>query len=160
MPAATLECRRLVPGMEPMLSQFLGALAAAGDQRFFHPHPFTAEEVQRLTHYDGDDLYYALCVGGRILAYGMLRGWDEGFEDPSLGIAVRPDARGVGLGRTLMLFLHAAARLRGARHVRLKVYTHNEAAVSLYRSLGYKFMPQGDGQSLCLLDLSEERRPA
>jgi len=44
----------------------------------------------------------------------MLRGWDEGYETPSLGIAVHPDARGLGLARTFMGFLHAAASFQGA----------------------------------------------
>jgi acetyltransferase-like isoleucine patch superfamily enzyme len=35
----------------------------------------------------------------------MLRGWDEGCEVPSLGIAVRTSAQGRGLGRLMMAHL-------------------------------------------------------
>jgi len=38
-----------------------------------------------------------------------------------------------------MIFLHAAARLRNASRVRLKVYPQNERARRLYESMGYSF---------------------
>ena len=69
----------------------------------------------------------------------MLRGWDQGFAVSSLGIATHAAARGIGLGRALMLYLHAEARRRGARRIRLKVYPDNRVAVELYRTLGYVF---------------------
>ena len=80
-----------------------------------------------------------LVEGGQVLSYGMLRGWDEGYEIPSLGILVRADVRGAGLGDLTMRLLHLAARRRGARRIRLTVYERNHRAISLYVSLGYKF---------------------
>ncbi len=72
-------------------------LAARGDGRWFHPHPLTAVEAARPCAYDGRDLYYAAVTGDAVVAYGLLRGWDEGYAVPSLGIAVHPAARGLGL---------------------------------------------------------------
>jgi [ribosomal protein S18]-alanine N-acetyltransferase len=69
----------------------------------------------------------------------MLRGWDEGYDVPSLGIAVHPESRGQGLGELLMHFLHCAARRKGAREIMLKVYKENTAAYQLYLRLGYRF---------------------
>jgi len=92
--------------------------------------------------------------GNVVLAYGILRGWDEGYAIPSLGIAVHPDARGTALGELLMHFLHGAARQRGARRVRLKVYSDNLAARSLYAKLGYNFdSVVEDGQLIGTLEL-------
>jgi len=132
--------------MEP-LTEFFMALKAAGDEKHFHPHPLTATEAKNLCHYRGKDLYYLLVDGRRVLAYGMLRGWDEGYEVPSLGIAVHPSERGSGAGLAMMEFLHLAARRRGARNVRLKVYKDNTPAVRLYESLGYAFHA-GEGDQL------------
>lgn len=89
------------------------------------------------------DEYLVVQAGrqGPIIAYGMLRGWGEGFTVPSLGIAVDQQWRGLGLGRRLVEQLHAIAFRRGAPAVRLKVYQSNAAAVALYRSLGYTFHP-------------------
>jgi ribosomal protein S18 acetylase RimI-like enzyme len=69
-----------------------------------------------------------------------------------LGIAVHPDARGLGLARMFMQFLHAAARQYGAARVRLKVYPANSAARRLYESLGYRFESTPDDQLLGIFD--------
>lgn len=88
---------------------------------------------------------------GPVVAYGMLRGWEEGFEVPSLGIAVDRQWRGLGLGRRLMSHLHAVAAERGASTVRLKVDRTNTAAIALYRSFGYEFQPHSPEEWLGLL---------
>lgn len=150
---SSLEFCRLRPPLQMCLTAFFEALNARGDDRWFHPHPFTAVEAARLCAYQGRDLYYAAVARDAVLAYGMLRGWDEGYETPSLGIAVHPDARGLGLARTFMGFLHTAASLQGARRVRLKVYPENAAARRLYESLGYRLELAADGQLLGVLDL-------
>ena len=122
---------------------FLRALIAAGDTAHFHPHAFTPEFVATLVRYTGDDLYYLLTEGDQVLGYGMLRGWDEGFSVPSLGIAVHPAARGSGLGRLMMTFLHAAAKRRNCSAVRLRVAIENKPAAALYESLGYRYKGGG-----------------
>ena len=134
-----LEFRLLEPSLEESLARFFVDLGATEDTRHFHPHDLTAEEARRRVRYGGKDLYYVAVVAGRVDAYGLLRGWDEGYAIPSLGIALHSGARGTGLARAFMLFLHAAARGRGAEKVRLKVYPDNTRAVALYRGLGYSF---------------------
>jgi len=106
-----------------------------------------------LAQYSGKDLYYVAVSGTAVAAYGMLRGWDEGYQVPSLGIAIHPDARGTGLASTFMQFLHAAARLRGATRVRLKVNSENTAARRLYQSLGYRFEDSDGGEIVGFVDL-------
>jgi ribosomal-protein-alanine N-acetyltransferase len=141
-----LECRICSPEWRDPLAKFFSLLRQAGDDRHFHPHPLDDEEAENRASYAGKDLYYILVEGRSVLGYGMLRGWDEGYEIPSLGIAVHPSARGMGIGRALMGFLHASARLRGARQVRLKVHRDNISAMTLYKDLGYVFQPEEAGQ--------------
>jgi ribosomal protein S18 acetylase RimI-like enzyme len=69
----------------------------------------------------------------------MLRGWDEGYQIPSLGLAIHPSVRGQGLGKMLMGFLHLQAFRRGAEKVRLRVNSTNDKALKLYKGLGYVF---------------------
>ena len=141
-----LEFRRIEPSLERGLAELFRALVDAGDAEKFHPHPFTPEAAAERVRYGGKDVYCAAVAGERVLGYCMLRGWDEGYEIPSLGIAIHPAARKLGLGRALMLYMHSEARRRGAPKIRLKVYPENEAAVALYRDLGYVFqdgMEQG-----------------
>jgi len=139
-----LEFRRLRPEMTAALADFFRAFAAGPEHAFFHPHPMTDDEARRICAYAGRDLYYAACAGGRVVAYGMLRGWDEGFAVPSLGIAIAPASRGQGMARPFMAFLHAAAKQRGAAEIRLTVYGDNARAVELYRRLGYVFEPKNE----------------
>ncbi len=144
-----LELRRPTPDLADALAAFFERLAAASDGAHFHPHPLTRAEAERRCAYAGRDVYGVAVAEGTVLGYGMLRGWDEGFDVPSLGIAIDAAARGTGLGRLVMLWLHAEARRRGAPRIRLKVYPDNTAAVRLYESLGYVF--EGalvDGQRL------------
>ncbi len=148
-----LELRRLYPELELPLADFFRALEEGGVARHFHPHPFDGATAKRLCRYQGNDLYCAATDGQRVYGYGMLRGWDEGYEVPSLGIAIRPGEQGKGLGGLMMAFLHAAARHQGARRIRLKVYPDNTVAVGLYRSLGYTFSGQSEGQLVGVLDL-------
>lgn len=148
-----LEIRRLGPQDAEIFIQFLLQVEMDGNAAFFHPHPFSEHEALQICNYAGRDLYYALWVGKHLAGYGMLRGWDNGFETPSLGIVINTKYQGQGFGKLLMDFLHAAARVRGANRVRLKVYAQNIRAVSLYRKLGYHFNSVDDGQIVGYFDL-------
>jgi len=140
-----LEYRRLTAEWRAGIAEFCHALEIAGDTAFFHPHPFTDSELDRVVRYAGMDLYYIAVEGTKVLGYGLLRGWDDGYVIPSLGIAIHPAARSCGLGLSLMHFLHAAASRRQAGTVRLKVNSGNTKAIELYKRLGYSFdLMEGD----------------
>lgn len=155
MSAARADCVPLTPEWEASLLAMLRALEASGDSERFQPHPFDAATVARLACHAGKDVYCVLLRGGRVEGYGMLRGWDEGYEIPSLGIAIHPAARNLGLGRELMRHLHATAATLGAVRVRLRVLETNAAAVALYRSLGYEFGPHEGNYMVGFLALPE-----
>jgi ribosomal-protein-alanine N-acetyltransferase len=160
----SLLCRRLITADARGLSLLFEALCEHNDHRLFHPHPLTAETAAALAQQHAnphtvlanrDEYHVVLDSATRnqdgketIVAYGMLRGWSEGFDVPSLGIAVHPQQRGRGIARQFMQHLHRVAIGRGAERVRLKVYRHNQAAVSLYESLGYAFTPHGNAEWL------------
>lgn len=118
------------------------------DPSHFHPHPLTSEEALPIASYDGQDIYI-----WTEHAYGFLRGWDEGYDVPSLGVAVATDQQGKGHGRQMMLALHDAARKRGATRIRLRVHPDNARARRLYESLGYRDVGMEMGEVLMLLDL-------
>jgi [ribosomal protein S18]-alanine N-acetyltransferase len=135
----------------------LSDLFAQIDSTYFRPHPLTPDQAVRISSLAGQDVYAILEdgaeSGGSFVAYGMLRGWDEGFEVPSLGVAVRSGHERRGLGRAMMVHLHAEATQRGAEQVRLRVHPDNLAAQRLYRSLGYKERGMERDELLMILDL-------
>jgi len=137
---------RLTPEHESGFATFLKALRDNGDEAFFSPHPFTDAYATKLSRYEGKDYYCLAMDGGKVLGYGMLRGWDEGYERPSLGIAIHPDERRKGLAEDLMRHLHEEARRRKSKEVRLRVKKDNPRAIGLYEKLGYRLSPDRDPQ--------------
>lgn len=137
-----IEIRILSRELSPALTVFFEHLAADPASARFHPHPFTPQEAAKRCEYEGRDIYCVLLKDGAVAAYGMLRGWDEGYAIPSLGIAVDRTYRGCGFGELMMHYLHAAARDRGAEKILLKVHPDNTRAAALYRKLGYQFQSE------------------
>jgi ribosomal protein S18 acetylase RimI-like enzyme len=68
-------------------------------------------------------------VVGRLLSDG--RGWIE-------QLAVAHSARGLGLGRALLLHSLPELRSRGATSLALGVQAENENAIGLYRDIGFE----------------------
>lgn len=155
-----LELRQLIRDDAEALGIFFAALSENGDTRFFEPHPLTRIEAENRCKYSGKDLYVVAATTDGIMGYGLLRGWDEGFAVPSLGIAIHPRARGLRLGLAMMEYLHALASFRGASSVRLRVHEENHQAIRLYEKLGYVFDPAQSGYLLGRLDLAQTRPPA
>jgi len=135
------------------LTQFFGDIIANKDEEYFHPHPLSYEMAKKIAKYEGDDLYFLQIKDNEITGYGMLRGWDDGFTIPSLGIVIHPSFRNKGLGRDFMDFLHNQAKVKGAAKVRLKVYPSNAGARHLYENLGYFFSKEEKGQLIGYYEL-------
>ena len=143
-------------------TRFLKSLDTNGDTEFFHPHAFDAAAARSVTarSESGKDEYWLAMRGDDVVAYGMLRGWDEGFDVPSLGLAVAPAHRGQGFAREMMQHLHDRARQRGATRIRLKVDRRNLSARCLYESLGYHLDDHSSTESIGHLELTGARTVA
>lgn len=77
-------------------------------------------------------------------------------------LAVHPDARGRGLGRTLLGQALETLAASGAALVKLEVRTTNDAAIGLYRSEGFeplrripRYYADGEDAFVMVLDLAE-----
>jgi len=145
----TLQIIKLNPEVTEKISNFFETI----EPEKFHPHGFSHEDAYRLCNYTGKDLYYVITNDEDIVGYGLVRGWDEGFEVPSLGIYVSEKYRGKGIARMFMSFLHLSAKLKGAKQMMLKVYKDNFKAIRLYVSLGYVFKEHDDDQFIGVVDL-------
>ncbi|MHB1080817.1 MAG: GNAT family N-acetyltransferase [Prosthecobacter sp.] len=138
-----IEVTQLQSAAKKPLLRFLKRLEEFGEAKSFRPHEFTEEAVAVVCDSPGNDYYCALWRNSQIFAYGMLRGWNDGFEVPALGVAVDPEWHGKGLGRMMIHFLHAVARMRGCCMVILHVDSSNVRARQLYESIGYTFSEHG-----------------
>lgn len=149
----TAQLEDLAPRHELGLAQLFLAISANGDGKFFYPHPLTDKEARRLCRYVGSDQYFVATVYGRILGYGMLRGWDEGYVIPSLGLATHPEARSQGLGEFLTRELVRQARNRRAAQVRVTVDAKRYRFINFFMRHGFVFTPHKPGRLLGMLNL-------
>jgi len=119
------------------LGQFLEENDRPEVTRYFNPFPLDRATAQRICLNGQLDRYIVALLKGRIVGLSMLRGWNEGFDVPSLGILIDRSNTQHGIGRRLMEFTLTEARKKGCQSVRLSVHASNKRAVSLYSSLGF-----------------------
>lgn len=146
-------CRALVAGDARLLQEFLTELPEE-DKAFFHPHPLDPATIFALCGDPQQDYYCGLFEGPKLVGYGMLRGWNEGFAVPSLGVAVGQTHRHLGCAQQLVNHLHDVARERGAKSLRLTVYRTNPRAVNFFKNFGYVLSPWEKDRLLGSLSLS------
>ncbi len=127
----------IAPGDGQALARFFARNRAAPGSELFDPFELTATRAGQIASGRSLDRFYAAHADGEIVALSMLRGFAEGFEVPSLGLLVDREHRRRGFGRRMTEAAIAAARELGCPAIRLSVYASNEAAMALYRSLGF-----------------------
>jgi len=76
-------------------------------------------------------------VNDQIVGEGLLSPCN-GDGSITLGIMIRKEYRGMGIGRRLMLALEGEAHRLGKRRIDLTVWSVNAAALHLYTDLGYR----------------------
>ena len=144
--------RNVASGDADSLGAFFAAVVEdAATVAFFHPHPLTAEYATALCARDPalKDVYISAFEGATLVAYGMLRGWDEGFEVPAFGVCVHPERRGEGLAKRVLDYAIAEATAAGSPAIMLKVYASNRSARVLYERTGFVFEDgPADGKQL------------
>ncbi|MFB3828911.1 MAG: ribosomal protein S18-alanine N-acetyltransferase [Bryobacteraceae bacterium] len=94
------------------------------------------ERLFRDLHRDCGDLFFTARVGRRVAAYAVSSVREDTGEIISL--AVDPQARGMGLGRALLAHTLGKLAQYGAARAELAVRPGNEAALALYKSVGFR----------------------
>ena len=99
----------------------------------FNPFPLTRPTAASLLSDGKKDLFFGLIQEGRIVAFSMLRGLDDGYDVPSFGLLVDRDFQRKGLGRHLLRHTCCYADRRGIPKIRLSVFADNPKAEKLYQ---------------------------
>ena len=124
----------MTPRVLPLSPAHLPGVATL--ERLCFPHePWSEQALLVLCREHGTGIV-ALSEDGTPLAYvGMTYAADEGSIT---NVATHPDARRQGLGRAVVSALLAHAPALGLTDIYLEVRVSNEAAIALYRSLGFE----------------------
>jgi RimJ/RimL family protein N-acetyltransferase len=133
----TLAIRSLGPDDAMELSVMLTAQRPEYLQ-YFTPFALDVATLTRVLSTKVRDVYLGLYWEGRLAAFCMLRGWDEGYEVPALGVVVAEEYRGKGVGTLTLELARVISRLRGSSELMLKVHPRNEAARALYIRAGFR----------------------
>jgi len=123
------------------------------DYEFFHPHKFSYFSLLNEVLQHDKDYYVFLMDNDNVVGYGLLRGWQEGYEIPSLGIMIDVDFRGKGFSSQMMQHLHEIAKTKGSDKIRLTVYKENKTAICLYNKLGYEFSDKNENELVGIKNL-------
>jgi ribosomal protein S18 acetylase RimI-like enzyme len=104
---------------------------------FFHPHPFDRETAEKLCNErDKNTVRFVVIIDEKIAGYGFL--WNLNNDFPSLGICIRDDFQGKGIGKGLVEYLINFAKKKDKKGLVLTVYKDNENAISLYQKYGFE----------------------
>jgi ribosomal-protein-alanine N-acetyltransferase len=105
---------------------------------YFTPHPIDGLHISNIIDNKKKDYYIIVFNENKIIGYLLLRGYDEGYEIPSLGIILDKNYRGSGLSKLCMYYLEYITFLNCSDKIRLTVKKENKIAINLYQKLGYK----------------------
>ncbi len=80
---------------------------------------------------------------GSIAGFAIMRFGDD--QAHLFLLAVQPEYRRSGLGRSMMQWLEKSCRTAGIQVIRLEVRVSNRAAIRFYRNLGYRIIARVAG---------------
>jgi len=113
------------------------AIAALSRAQIEHGLPWTWREPRvRRAIVDPDINAVVLGPPGGVSAFGLMGHTDD--DAHLLLFAVHPAQRRQGVGTALLQWLEAAARVAGARRIRVEARMDNKAARSFYNEHGYQ----------------------
>ncbi len=109
--------------------------------KYFHPFPFTREQAEKIIReLDYNKFFPIIAIDkqtNRMVGMVYLSPFYENCV-ASLGIGVRQDYRGLGLGSHMMKFIIELAKKRKVKEIRLSVYADNCRAIALYCKYGFE----------------------
>lgn len=87
---------------------------------------------------DKDTMVLIASWHGVIAGFAIMRFGDK--QAHLFLLAVQPEYRRTGIGRSMMEWLEKSCRTAGIQAVRLEVRSSNRSAIQFYRNLGYRFL--------------------
>lgn len=121
------------------LSAFLQAQSAS-HTRYFHPFAFDEASVRKLLAEARQDVYQGFYRDEDLIGMMMLRGWDEGYEVPAVGVIVGEQ---YFIRNFMQMCLDAAKEICRARGCSRIIYKSHPANVPATRAARFGFVQTG-----------------
>lgn len=139
----TIEIIEYTPDLQPEFER----INKQWVEQFFSLEEFDRNQLEHPQEYiidKGGAILFAR-DGGQILGtVGLVKSGEDVYEMIKMGVS--PEARGKGVGQLLGKAILQKARALGGRKVVLYSSSKLEAALALYRKIGFKDIPMGCGQ--------------
>jgi len=104
--------------------------------QYFKPFPFDESTLRRVLSEVREDVFEGFYHGDRLIGLMMLRGWDEGYEVPTLGAMIDEQHRNHGLMTLIVEVAKVICRMRKVGRIMYKAHPDNVPAKSATR-LGF-----------------------
>ncbi len=121
------------------LSAFLQAQSAS-HMRYFHPFAFDEATVRKILAESRLDVYQGFYRDGDLIGMMMLRGWDEGYEVPAVGVII---GEGYFIRNFMQICFDAAKEICRARGCSRIIYKSHPANVPATRAARFGFVQTG-----------------
>ncbi len=116
--------------------------------KYFNPFEFDVSTIQKNIELAKKDVFFGIRIcqkeGGnnqqKLLGLYMLRGLDEGYENPMYGVFVDQEYSNKGIGRLTISHAECFCKLNKYEKLFLKVNPKNVAAQHLYKAYGFHFL--------------------
>ena len=93
--------------------------------RFFYAFSFETDDIAKILAARERDVYAGVYWQDELVAFFMLRGWDEGYEVPSFGVFVGEKHRGREFMKITLDVAKLICRLSGAPRLMAKIHPDN-----------------------------------
>ena len=130
-----LVLREVSAGDENIIGEFFDAMGAES-RSLFNRRDFNRRGVLKFCARPDENRRYVLALlDGKMAGYYFFLDWNTGI--PELGLAVRDDLRGMGLGTYLLSLAKEEAESAGKGGLQLTTHVANLRAQTLYESAGF-----------------------
>jgi ribosomal-protein-alanine N-acetyltransferase len=129
--------RELGPQDEPALVRFFQENNRPEVTSLFRAFAFDAASAERICREPRRDRYFAMFEGHEIACFGMLRGWDEGFDVPTFGLVADHRFNGRGHGWRMWNWVMELGRELGCARMRITTDQSNTLILRMALKLGF-----------------------
>jgi RimJ/RimL family protein N-acetyltransferase len=143
-----LTLRLLEPSDEPALAALFEANNVPEVIRWFDPFPLGSDTARTLSRGKGLDLYWGVWSRADLVAFSMVRGWEDRHPHPAYGCLVDRRQQGRGIGGTSTVLALEDLRERSVPEVRARIHDDNVASLRMLVRAGFEELERGAGRIL------------